>query len=59
MNNTQKTLLAIEQINAQAAEYRKQKVIQILQSLISGSDNEIVKSAYENALSKVREGWPC
>ncbi|HVI43145.1 MAG TPA: hypothetical protein VM577_21260 [Anaerovoracaceae bacterium] len=56
---TELTLALTGQIEAQAELIRRQKMIETLESLIAGTDNEIVKQAYTRALEIVREGWPC
>jgi hypothetical protein len=62
MNNhksAETTLSIMEEIEAQAEYSRRSSLIEIIKTLIKGSDNEIVKSTYTNALAKVKEGWPC
>jgi len=57
--NSVRTLSIIEEIEAQAEYNRRSAMIANIESLIKGSDNEIVRSVYSNALAKVKEGWPC
>lgn len=62
MNNYQNSILTLsilQEREAQAEFIRRSKMIANIESLIKGSDNEIVKSAYRGALEKVKEGWPC
>lgn len=59
MNNTELTLSYTEQMFAAADELRRAKMIQSVESLIAGTDNEIIKGVYQNALRKIKEGWPC